>query len=106
MMGILAFIGLDNTDGFAFGILGISTTVHTMRSIDLAIGTERFLATAFSKNYSEDHKSLKFVGPILLIICLFVGTYIGYIIGGGKYAINKNGCIEFCASDRFEGIWQ
>uniref|UniRef100_A0AC34Q4S4 Uncharacterized protein n=1 Tax=Panagrolaimus sp. JU765 TaxID=591449 RepID=A0AC34Q4S4_9BILA len=82
MMGILAFVGLDNTDGFVFGILGISTTVHTMRSIDLAIGTERFLATVFSKNYSEDDKSLKFVGPILLIICLFLGTYIGYLIGG------------------------
>uniref|UniRef100_A0AC34R2X5 Uncharacterized protein n=1 Tax=Panagrolaimus sp. JU765 TaxID=591449 RepID=A0AC34R2X5_9BILA len=61
----------------------ISVTAHSIRSVEFAITIERFIATANSENYGHE-KKFKYFGPLLLIICIGSGLYIGCFVGTGK----------------------
>uniref|UniRef100_A0AC34PZQ0 Uncharacterized protein n=1 Tax=Panagrolaimus sp. JU765 TaxID=591449 RepID=A0AC34PZQ0_9BILA len=56
-----------------------------MRTVDLAISVERLFATYYSETYSQK-KSFKFLGPILLLICMILGLQVGYFSGNFEYS--------------------
>uniref|UniRef100_A0AC34R2U6 Gustatory receptor n=1 Tax=Panagrolaimus sp. JU765 TaxID=591449 RepID=A0AC34R2U6_9BILA len=73
------------SDGYNFVHTIISFTVHSIRSVEFAITVERFIATANFENYGHERK-FKYFGPLLLLVCIGSGLYIGCFIGTGVYS--------------------
>uniref|UniRef100_A0AC34R6C3 Uncharacterized protein n=1 Tax=Panagrolaimus sp. JU765 TaxID=591449 RepID=A0AC34R6C3_9BILA len=75
------------SDLYYFVFTIISFTAHSIRSVEFAITIERFIATANSENYGHG-KKFKYFGPLLLIICIGSGLYIGCFVGVGKFYLS------------------
>lgn len=88
-LGIFVIYNLENSNAFFVAFNVFSFSLYFIRTTDLAISMERFMAT-FYASYYRNVRILDFAGILLLFCCIICGIYFGNIVWSCKLFIRQS----------------